>query len=113
MSKGWLTIVTSLFFAGLIPFLFSAAKSSGWLPQHHTPTFLPFIFAIELIPELFHVSSVMPERAKTYGVIKKTPSGAVDYHWADVALDQLKKAHVDVFGNKYKPATVHVTYQGK
>ncbi len=51
--------------------------------------------------------------AKTYGVIKKMPSGAVDYHWADIALDQLKKAHVDVFGNKYRPAKVTVTAGGK
>ena len=48
-----------------MPFLFSAANSSGWFPQHQTPTFLPFIFAIVLIPLDFHVSSVMPLRAKT------------------------------------------------
>ena len=39
--NGWLTIVTALFEAGLIPFFVRAAKSSGWLPQHQTPTFLP------------------------------------------------------------------------
>src|SRR3954451_25414674 len=63
--NGWLTIVTALFEAGLIPFFVNAAKSSGWLPQHQTPTFLPFIFAIVLIPESFQVSSVIPERANT------------------------------------------------
>jgi NitT/TauT family transport system substrate-binding protein len=51
--------------------------------------------------------------ARTYGVIKKKPSGATDYKWADLALDQLKAAHVDVFGNHYKPITVTVTPQGK
>src|SRR3954454_8558420 len=51
--------------------------------------------------------------AKTYGVIKKMPSGATDYKWADVALDQLKAAHVDVSGNHYKPIKVTVTPQGK
>ncbi len=68
MSNGWLTMVTSLDFAGLIPFLFRAAKSSGWLPQHQTPTFLPFIFAIDVMPELFHVISVIPERANTCAI---------------------------------------------
>ena len=48
-----------------MPFLFSAANSSGWLPQHQTPTVLPFIFLIVLIPLDFHVSSVMPLRANT------------------------------------------------
>jgi NitT/TauT family transport system substrate-binding protein len=51
--------------------------------------------------------------AKTYGVIKKTPSGAVTYQYADKALDQLKKAGVDVWGKNWKPATVQVTEGGK
>ncbi|HEY6962433.1 MAG TPA: ABC transporter substrate-binding protein [Gaiellaceae bacterium] len=51
--------------------------------------------------------------AKTYGVIKKMPVGATDYHWADIALDQLKKAHVDVYGRGYKPIKVSVTPGGK
>jgi NitT/TauT family transport system substrate-binding protein len=51
--------------------------------------------------------------AKTYGVIKKLPTGATDYHWADIALDQLKKAHVDVYGHNYKPIKVTVTPGGK
>src|SRR5690242_3147531 len=51
MSNGWLTIVTALFEFGLIPFLLSAAKSSGWLPQHQTPTFFFAIFLIVLMPE--------------------------------------------------------------
>ena len=41
MSNGWLTIVTSFFDFGSMPFLTSAAKSSSSLPQHQTPTFLP------------------------------------------------------------------------
>src|SRR4051795_12625143 len=53
--------------------------------------------------------------AKTYGVIKKAPvlKDAVTYQYADKALDQLKKAGVDVYGAKWKPATVHVTEGGK
>jgi hypothetical protein len=66
--NGWLTIVTALFELGLIPFFVSAAKSSGWLPQHQTPTFFPAIFLIVLIPESFQVSSVIPERAKTCAI---------------------------------------------
>ena len=65
MSNGWLTIVTSLEFEWSMPFFLSAAKSSGSLPQHQTPTFLPCIFVIVLIPLDFHVSSVMPDRANT------------------------------------------------
>src|SRR5262245_65790412 len=68
MSNGWLTIVTSLDLEGLIPFLFSAANSSGWFPQHQTPTFLPRILGIVLIRESLHVSSVIPERAKTCAI---------------------------------------------
>ncbi len=51
--------------------------------------------------------------AKTYGVIKKAPSKATTYQYADKALDQLKKAGVDVYGKNYKPATVTVTEGGK
>jgi NitT/TauT family transport system substrate-binding protein len=51
--------------------------------------------------------------AKTYGVTKKLSTGATNYTWADAALDQLKAAHVDVFGNHYKPITVTVTPGGK
>src|SRR4029079_17662771 len=68
MSNGWLTIVTSLELEWSIPFFWSAAKSSGSLPQHQTPTFFPRIFAIVLIPLLFQVSSVIPERAKTWAI---------------------------------------------
>ena len=51
--------------------------------------------------------------AKTYGVIKKTPVGATTYNLADQALNQLKKAKVDIYGSKYRPITVKVTEGGK
>jgi NitT/TauT family transport system substrate-binding protein len=51
--------------------------------------------------------------AKTYGVTKKMPTGAVTYALADQALDNLKKAGVDVFGKKYKPIKVTLTEGGK
>ena len=51
--------------------------------------------------------------AKTYGVTKKLPQGAVTYSLADQALNQLKQANVDIYGNSYKPITVHVTEGGK
>ena len=35
------------------------------MPPSQFATFLPFIFATDVIPELFHVSWVMPERVKT------------------------------------------------
>ena len=68
MSNGWLTIVTSLELEWSMPFFWSAAKSSGSLPQHQTPTFFPFIFAIVLMPLERQVSSVIPERAKTCAI---------------------------------------------
>src|SRR4029078_5435472 len=67
-SNGWLTIVTSPELEWSIPFFWSAAKSSGSFPQHQTPTFLPRLFLIVLIPLDFHVSSVIPERAKTCAI---------------------------------------------
>ena len=60
-----------------------------------------------------HDVSTTATIAKTYGVIKKLPSNAVTYQYADKALDQLKKAGVDVWGKKWKPAVVHVTPSGK
>jgi len=53
--------------------------------------------------------------AKTYGVIKKAPviRNSVTYQYADRALDQLKKAKVDVWGKSYKPVSVRVTEGGK
>jgi NitT/TauT family transport system substrate-binding protein len=51
--------------------------------------------------------------AKTYGVIKKLPSGATTYSLADQALDQLKNAGTDIYGNGYKPISVTVTPGGK
>jgi NitT/TauT family transport system substrate-binding protein len=51
--------------------------------------------------------------AKTYGVTKALPKNATTYQYADKALDQLKKANVDVWGKKYKPASVKVTEGGK
>src|SRR3954469_231661 len=74
MSNGWLTILTWLDLAGLIPFLFNAAKSSGWLPQHQTPTFLPRIFVMDVMPESFHVSSVIPDRGKAWGTEATFPA---------------------------------------
>src|SRR3954466_9224672 len=41
--------------------------------------------------------------AKTYGVIKKAPQGAVTYQYTDLALNALKAAHVDIYGKNYKP----------
>jgi NitT/TauT family transport system substrate-binding protein len=49
--------------------------------------------------------------AKTYGVIKKAPSGAWNYRWARAALGQLKGT--DTTGKNYKPITVKVTAGGK
>jgi NitT/TauT family transport system substrate-binding protein len=49
--------------------------------------------------------------AKTYGVIKKSPSGAWNYTWARKALAQLKGT--DTTGKNYKPITVTVTAGGK
>lgn len=51
--------------------------------------------------------------AKTYGVIKKMPSGATNYTYAQQALSQLKSAGVDVNGKSWKPQTVTVTPGGK
>jgi NitT/TauT family transport system substrate-binding protein len=51
--------------------------------------------------------------AKTYGVIKKAPSNAVTYQYADQALNQLKKAGMDVYGKGFKAASVKVTEGGK
>ena len=69
MSNGWLKILTPWFFSGSIPFFVKAAKSSNWLPQHQTPTVLPFIFAIESIPESLKLTSVIPERVKTCAML--------------------------------------------
>ena len=51
--------------------------------------------------------------AKTYGVIKKAPSGATNYTYARKAVAQLKAAGVDVNGTSWKKATVVVTAGGK
>jgi NitT/TauT family transport system substrate-binding protein len=51
--------------------------------------------------------------AKTYGVTKKMPTGATTYALADQALNNLKKANVDIYGAKYRPITVKVTEGGK
>jgi NitT/TauT family transport system substrate-binding protein len=51
--------------------------------------------------------------AKTYGVIKKLPVHATTYQYADRALNQLKAAHVDIYGSNYKPIKVAVTEGGK
>jgi NitT/TauT family transport system substrate-binding protein len=51
--------------------------------------------------------------AKTYGVVKKQPTGATNYTYAQKALAQLRKAGVDVNGKSWKPLTVKVTPGGK
>jgi NitT/TauT family transport system substrate-binding protein len=50
--------------------------------------------------------------AKTYGVIKKMPTRATTYQYADQALNMLKPT-TDIYGSKYKPITVQVTEGGK
>ena len=57
---------------GSIPFFVSAANSSNSFPQSQMPTFLPFIFAIVLIPLDFQVSCVMPDRAKTWATLTRS-----------------------------------------
>jgi NitT/TauT family transport system substrate-binding protein len=71
-------------------------------------------------PNSFGIGHVSPATvlktatiAKTYGVTKKLPANATTYQYADQALDQLKKAGVDVYGKNYKAATVQVTPGGK
>ena len=51
--------------------------------------------------------------AKTYGVINNLPTAATNYVYAAKALAQLKAAHVDVFGKKWKKAKVAVVEGGK
>jgi hypothetical protein len=51
--------------------------------------------------------------AKTYGVTKKMPKGATTYALADQALDNLKKAGINIYGSNYKPIGVKVTEGGK
>jgi NitT/TauT family transport system substrate-binding protein len=50
--------------------------------------------------------------AKTYGVVKKLPTGATNYTFADKALAKLKGS-ADIYGKNYKPITVQVTAGGK
>ena len=73
MSNGWLTIVTLFELFGSIPFLTSAAKSSFSLPQHQTPTFLPFICATFVMPLALWVSSVMPDLLNTWAMLTRSP----------------------------------------
>ena len=72
MSNGCWTMVTPWLLAGSMPAFVSAANSSYWLPPSQLATFLPFIFAIVLMPELFQVSWVMPERAKTWATLTRS-----------------------------------------
>jgi NitT/TauT family transport system substrate-binding protein len=51
--------------------------------------------------------------AKTYGVIKKAPTGATNYAYAAKAVAQLKKEGVDVLGKTWKKAAIKVTPGGK
>src|SRR5262245_4681830 len=73
MENGWLTMVTSLELFGLMPFLVRAAYSSHWLPQHQTPTFLLRMPAIVVVLLVFHVSSVIPDRVKTWAMLTRFP----------------------------------------
>ena len=73
MSNGWLTIVTSLFDFGSMPFFVSAANSSNSLPHHQTPTFLPFMPATSVMLLSFQVTSVIPERSKTWEMLTRSP----------------------------------------
>jgi NitT/TauT family transport system substrate-binding protein len=50
--------------------------------------------------------------AKTYGVIKKAPSGATNYKYARQAVAELKGAGVNVNGNRWKKANIKVTPGG-
>jgi NitT/TauT family transport system substrate-binding protein len=51
--------------------------------------------------------------AKTYGVIKKLPTGATNYTYAKQAVAQLKASGADVLGKNWKPLTIKVTPGGK
>ncbi len=73
MSNGWLTIVTSPWLCGSIPFFVSAAKSSYWLPQHQTPTFFRASCLMSVMPLSLWVSSVMPLRVKTWAMLTRSP----------------------------------------
>jgi len=50
--------------------------------------------------------------AKTYGVIKKSPSGATNYTYAKKALAEVKATGADVYGLHWKKAVVPVTPGG-
>jgi NitT/TauT family transport system substrate-binding protein len=50
--------------------------------------------------------------AKTYGVIKKTPTGATNYTYARKALAEVKATGADVYGLHWKKAVVPVTPGG-
>ena len=71
MSNGCATISTS--FCGSIPFFVSAAKSLCSLPPSQTPTFLPSSSVMSSRPVSFHVTSVMPQRAKTCAMLTISP----------------------------------------
>jgi NitT/TauT family transport system substrate-binding protein len=51
--------------------------------------------------------------AKTYGVIKNTPSGATNYTYVRRAIAQLKASGADVYGKKWTKANVKITAGGK
>jgi NitT/TauT family transport system substrate-binding protein len=51
--------------------------------------------------------------AKTYGVIKNTPTGATNYTYAAKAVAQLKASGADVNGKSWKKSTVTLTAGGK
>jgi hypothetical protein len=51
--------------------------------------------------------------AKRFKVVKKTPKGAYRTDIARAAVAALKKQGLDVFGKRWKKATVRVTLGGK
>jgi NitT/TauT family transport system substrate-binding protein len=84
-----------------------------WMMNEINKLIWPNAFGVGHVPT--RAVSQTASIAKTYGVIKKAPviRNAVTYQYADRALDQLKKAKVDVWGKNYKPVSVRVTEGGK
>jgi NitT/TauT family transport system substrate-binding protein len=84
-----------------------------WMMNEINKLIWPNAFGVGHVPT--RAVSQTASIARTYGVIKKAPviRNAVTYQYADRALDQLKKAKVDVWGKNYKPVSVRVTEGGK
>ena len=108
MSNGCWTIVTSLVLVGFMPFFTSAANSSYWLPPSQLATFLPFIPAIVVIPELFHVSWVIPERANTCATLTRSVPLSRGREQARQPVDAELRlaAGDDLLGDDVRPAVL-------